>query len=89
MNKVSSVLSSKGQITLPKTVRDVMGLETGSEVDFYIEANGSVTMKKSDDKSIAAYNLVNLLLETEIVVLNGRAGAGKSYFAKKFLRKFF
>jgi AbrB family looped-hinge helix DNA binding protein len=89
MNKVSGILSSKGQITLPKTVRDVMSLSTGDEIDFFIEEDGEVTMKKGNEKSSAAYNLVELLLESGIVVLTGKAGEGKTYFAINLIKKFF
>lgn len=35
-NTVKSKISSKGQITLPKRVREVLGLELGEEVTFEI-----------------------------------------------------
>lgn len=89
MKKVSGILSSKGQITLPKTVRDVLSLNTGDEIDFLIEENGEVMMKKSNGIISAAYNLVELLLESGIVVLTGRAGQGKTYFATNLIKKFF
>lgn len=38
-----SSLTSKGQITIPKTVRDKFGLKTGDRVDFKIE-NGKVVL---------------------------------------------
>ena len=41
----SSTLTSKGQITLPKQVRDQLGLQTGSRVDFVIESSGRVVLK--------------------------------------------
>jgi AbrB family looped-hinge helix DNA binding protein len=38
-------LTSKGQITLPKEVRDRLGLEPGSRVDFVIEPSGRVMLR--------------------------------------------
>jgi AbrB family looped-hinge helix DNA binding protein len=35
-----ATVTSKGQITLPRTVRNALGLEQGSEVDFVIEPDG-------------------------------------------------
>jgi antitoxin PrlF len=37
----SAVLTSKGQVTIPKAVRDALGLDTGDRIDF-IEAETGV-----------------------------------------------
>ncbi len=40
-----STITSKGQITIPKDVRDILHLESGSKVDFFINDNGEVIMR--------------------------------------------
>ncbi|MBI3358964.1 MAG: AbrB/MazE/SpoVT family DNA-binding domain-containing protein [Nitrospirae bacterium] len=40
-----SSLSSKGQVTIPKKVRDVLGLEPGDLVNYEIQDSG-VTLKR-------------------------------------------
>ena len=41
--KMSNRLTIKGQVTIPKNVRDFLGLTMGSSaVEFYIDADGSV-----------------------------------------------
>lgn len=40
----TAVLSSKGQITLPKTVRDSLGVETGDRVEFIEREKGVFTL---------------------------------------------
>jgi antitoxin PrlF len=40
-----STLTSKGQITLPKQVRDKLDLDTGDPIDFVIQPNGDVLLK--------------------------------------------
>jgi AbrB family looped-hinge helix DNA binding protein len=40
-----ATVTSKGQVTLPKRVRDALGIEPGSEVDFAVE-EGVVVMRK-------------------------------------------
>ncbi len=40
-----STITSKGQITIPKDVRNILHLESGSKVDFFINDNGEVIMR--------------------------------------------
>ena len=45
---MSSRLTIKGQVTIPKAVRDFLGLqEGGSSVEFTINDDGSVTVRKA------------------------------------------
>ena len=44
----ASTLTSKGQITIPREVRDRLHLKTGSRVDFIVEASGQVVLKPLD-----------------------------------------
>lgn len=38
----TSTLSSKGQITLPKDIRDRLNLHVGDRLDFAVEEDGSI-----------------------------------------------
>lgn len=38
----SATLTSKGQITLPKPVREALGVRTGDRVDFVVQPDGQV-----------------------------------------------
>lgn len=40
-----STLTSKGQITIPKDVRDQMGLKPGDRIDFVKERTGRYSLK--------------------------------------------
>ncbi len=40
----TATMTSKGQITIPKEVRDVLGLEAGHRVSFQIREDGVVEM---------------------------------------------
>jgi antitoxin PrlF len=42
-NMTHAILTSKGQITIPKSVRNKLNLKTGDKIDFKI-ANGEVTL---------------------------------------------
>ena len=37
-----STVTSKGQVTIPKSVRDRLQLEAGDRLDFRVEADGSI-----------------------------------------------
>lgn len=41
---MSTTLTSKGQVTIPKAVRDQLHLKPGDRVEFVVEADGSVRM---------------------------------------------
>ncbi|MDJ0615479.1 MAG: type II toxin-antitoxin system PrlF family antitoxin [Calothrix sp. MO_192.B10] len=40
----SATITTKGQVTIPKEIRDYLKLDTGSKVDFVIDENGIVKM---------------------------------------------
>lgn len=42
---VTATLTSKGQITIPKEIREALGVDAGDRVDFTLEADGSVRME--------------------------------------------
>ena len=40
-----ATLTSKGQITIPKPIRDILKLNVGGKVDFSVSQDGRVTLK--------------------------------------------
>jgi AbrB family looped-hinge helix DNA binding protein len=42
-------VNSKGQVTIPKPIRDALGIGPGSQVDFRKAADGSVMIERIDD----------------------------------------
>jgi AbrB family looped-hinge helix DNA binding protein len=41
----TATVTSKGQITLPKAVRDLLRVDTGDQVDFVINERGDVVVR--------------------------------------------
>jgi antitoxin PrlF len=41
----TATLTSKGQITLPKTVRDRLHVDTGDHVDFVVNERGDIVVR--------------------------------------------
>ena len=46
-------VSSKGQITVPKAVRDALGISEGDEVVFRVDGNRAVLARTADFLSLA------------------------------------
>ena len=48
-------ITSKGQVTIPKEAREVLGLRPGSEVEFLIQPGGVLLRKASIRSAIDAW----------------------------------
>jgi AbrB family looped-hinge helix DNA binding protein len=46
-----SRMTSKGQVTIPKKIRDYLGLKPGSEVEFTVGNNGQIVIRQRDGQS--------------------------------------
>ncbi|WP_378947470.1 AbrB/MazE/SpoVT family DNA-binding domain-containing protein [Mesorhizobium sp. ANAO-SY3R2] len=42
-------VTTKGQVTIPKEIRDKLGIEAGSEVDFVERADGAVELVRGTE----------------------------------------
>lgn len=41
---LSSTITSKGQITIPKDIRNILNISKGDRIEFLVDTNGSVTI---------------------------------------------
>lgn len=57
-----ATLSSKGQITIPKTIRDILNVKCGESISFYVDGN-EVLLTSSTNINV---NLKNKKLKTII-----------------------
>jgi AbrB family looped-hinge helix DNA binding protein len=48
---MSTTVTSKGQVTIPKPVRDRLNIKPGSKVDFELAPDGRVVLVKAGKKS--------------------------------------
>jgi AbrB family looped-hinge helix DNA binding protein len=44
---MTTTLTSKGQVTIPKRIRDAMNLKPGSSVDFAVSPDGDIVIRKA------------------------------------------
>ncbi|TCA07420.1 MULTISPECIES: AbrB/MazE/SpoVT family DNA-binding domain-containing protein [Rhizobium] len=51
---MATIVTAKGQVTIPKRVRDLLGIVPGSRVDFHRAADGSVVLTRADQKRPAS-----------------------------------
>lgn len=48
---MSTVITQKGQATIPKPIRDLLGLSAGSRIDFVPQADGTVRLIACDNSA--------------------------------------
>ena len=44
---MTTTITSKGQVTVPKPIRDALGLGAGSRVEFVVNAAGQIVLAKA------------------------------------------
>jgi AbrB family looped-hinge helix DNA binding protein len=47
---MATTLTSKGQVTIPKRVRELLGLKPGSAVEFELSASGEIVVRPTGGK---------------------------------------
>ncbi|BCH18148.1 MULTISPECIES: AbrB/MazE/SpoVT family DNA-binding domain-containing protein [unclassified Mesorhizobium] len=63
---MTNTVTAKGQVTIPKPIRDLLGIGPGSKVDFRRTDDGNVMIVRSDRK----------LPASRFAKLRGHAGKG-------------
>lgn len=63
---MATTVTTKGQVTIPKAVRDHLGIKPGSKVDFLRAGDGSIVLAPRDGKKPAS----------RFAALKGNAGKG-------------
>jgi len=66
---VATKVTRKGQVTIPKPVRDHLGIGPGSQIAFRRAADGSIVLEKADTSTQQ---------QSRLASLRGHAGRGMS-----------
>jgi AbrB family looped-hinge helix DNA binding protein len=45
-----ATITSKGQVTIPKIIRDILNLHSGDKIDFIVKENGETILKPISQK---------------------------------------
>ena len=48
---MATTVTSKGQVTIPKPVRDLLGITAGTPVEFHLAPDGRVVLTKADTEA--------------------------------------
>ena len=83
--EVSARMTSKGQITIPKSVRDALSLEDGDAVVFRVEGDRAVLARTPDLLSLAGMISVPAAVRGKPWA-QVRSEAQRRYFGKRFRR---
>lgn len=82
---ITATMTTKGQVTVPKPIRDLLQLEEGSLVEFR-EVNGIIEMskKESQPELTIPLNIVNMFLQSNKTIgIIGLTASGKTHFTKE------
>ena len=84
MNAPISTVTSKGQITIPKDVRDSLHLLSGDKVEFVRNSVGEVIIKPLTKKSTDVAGILNHYAKEEAVSVDTMNQAVKDKLKKNF-----
>jgi antitoxin PrlF len=59
-----SKVTTKGQVTIPKSVRDHLGLKPGSEVEFGVGADGEIVLRTAAKRPKSRFEAIRGTLDT-------------------------
>jgi antitoxin PrlF len=49
---MSTKITTKGQVTIPKAIRDLLHIEPGAEVEFRVNDRNEIVLQRADGKKI-------------------------------------
>lgn len=52
-----ATVTSKGQVTLPKPIRDALGFDPGTILDFEVDERGKLLVRKVNDDPLALFGI--------------------------------
>ncbi len=73
---MKSIVSEKGQVTIPKKLRDRMGIRSGQVLDFHEEKGQLVAAKATEEDPVeSVYGLLKLKRSTDQILSSIRGEA--------------
>ncbi len=72
-----ATMTSKGQITLPKKIRDQLKLDAGSKLDFLLQPDGTVTVRTLARSATAVAGLLKRSGRKPVTIEQMNTAVGK------------
>ena len=63
-----ATVSVKGQVTLPKTIRDELKIEQGTQLDFQLKADGTLSVRALKRSALSIVGLLKRAGQTAVSV---------------------
>ena len=63
---MSTTVTSKGQVTIPKPVRDLLGIEPGTKVDFRRNEAGEIVLVRTENATPSRFAKLRGTLKTDL-----------------------
>lgn len=79
----TATITSKGQVTIPKKIRDQLGLQAGDTLSFEIEPGDKITVRPEKGSSDTAYGILHRENQEALTVEEMDTGVAE-YFKKKY-----
>lgn len=79
----TATITSKGQVTIPKKIRDKLGLQSGDQLSFDIDTYGNITIRPEKGNPDTAYGILHRENQEALSVDEMESGVAE-YFKKKY-----
>jgi len=79
----TATITSKGQVTIPKKIREKFGLQAGDILSFEIESGDKIIIRPEKESSDAAYGILHRE-DQEILTVEDMESGVAEYFKKKY-----
>jgi AbrB family looped-hinge helix DNA binding protein len=73
-----ATLTSKGQVTLPKEIRDALNLSSGAKLDFSLQADGSVSVRPMKNSVTALFGIMKRQGGKAFSITEQKAAVGRA-----------
>jgi antitoxin PrlF len=78
---MSTTITSKGQVTIPKHIRERLGLKAGSRLIFEVNRDGELVLRPKDESELAARRERILQAISAVKIDNPWTGTTDEYMA--------
>jgi AbrB family looped-hinge helix DNA binding protein len=85
MSASVSIITSKGQVTIPKNMRETLHLYSGDKVEFIKNKNNEIIIKPLTKKASEVSGIITKYKKTEAVSVGGLNQGIKNRLKKKYI----